>query len=350
MDDDNQRDLITRMAAQISALTAAFAGKLTPPGLGDGSLSKLRELYEDTVPAAATWRHSLHASMTPAILHFGDRPARTIAKQDWTFFRDHVRSKQITLMKRRPEPTTMNHEMARWRITHHWAVSQGLLHENPLVGIKPLKAKKHRQTEPNDADLEALRPLCDPELWAYVLLGYRRGLRGPSEARKLEWKNVDLERGHIKFTSAKSREPAALRIPSDIVEALRAIRPDVPGRYVFQSPMYTGSYVDATTLWRRFRIAADAAKLEPAEGDRRVVFHDTRHGFTSGMARKVPLAVAMRMSRHKSLRSASRYIHVNDADLEDAYEKLEKASRKPPKSAEPQEPKVTNADRKVTKG
>ncbi len=208
MDSEEAAALRAQIAALTAAVTALTNAKAVPGAIGDAPLSKLRELYEDSLPPGITWRHSAHASLTPAVVYFAARPAASLARQDWTFFRDRVRARQVTIMKRLPEATTLNHEMNRWRIAFSWAVSEGLLRENPLIGIRPLKAKKHRQTEPNDNDITALRPHCDDELWAYVMLGYRRGLRGPSEARKLEWKHVDLERGRIRFTSAKSREPA----------------------------------------------------------------------------------------------------------------------------------------------
>ena len=122
-----------------------------------------------------------------------------------------------------------------------------------------------------------------------------------------------------------------MRITSDVVEALRAIKPQI-GRWVF--PGLNGPLAP-NTLWRRVRTAIDAAGLEAAPGDNRMTYHDWRHGFVSSAARKFPLQVVMRLSRHKSLSAAERYIHTNDKDLEGAYEALEQdASRKAPHSAE----------------
>jgi hypothetical protein len=51
------------------------------------------------------------------------------------------------------------------------------------------------------------------------------------------------------------------------------------------------------------------------------------------MARKAPIAAAMKMSRHAGYRSAQRYIHVNEDDLEDAYTKLEEGARRGPRQS-----------------
>ena len=280
----------------------------------------------------ASWAMSMRASLKPALRHFDGRAADDLTRADWIHWRDHVRAKETTIRKGPPSVYTRNQELKRWRMAYTWAVTEGHCSTNPLTGIRAARgAKKHRETEPTRDDLESLRPHCDDELWAFVLLAFSRGFRA-SEARRLEWRQVDLERGVIVLWASqeKTRRQQQLRVTSRVVEALRAIRPDVPGRYVFQSPR-TGSPVVATTLWRRFRDAADAAGLQAADGDRRVVYHDLRHSFTSGAARRVPLQVAMRLSRHRSLSSAQRYIHVNDQDLEAAYRTLEDADRAGPK-------------------
>lgn len=327
-------DEASALRAQIEALTAAVqaltAQRSTSCGLGDGTLAKLLELHKATWPEGATWRLSRRATLRPAASYFGERPARALTKKDWTFFRDQVRAKTVTLMKSTPAPMTLNYELACWRAVHRWAIAEGLLAENPLVGIKPLKAKKHRETETTDDDVRRMRAFIDDEGWAYALLYQRRGLRAV-ESRKLEWVNVDLDRGRVSFMAAKTRVWTEVFIPSDVVEALCAIRPEVPGRYVFPSHKKPGQPCDATTLWRKWRLAADAAGLKAAPGDRRARPHDSRHGFTSNVARKNPIAVAMRLSRHAGYRSAQRYIHCNEDDLELAHQKLEDARRPPVK-------------------
>lgn len=323
-----------------TAMAAMAAGQGKDSGsLEDKSLLALLELYEATLPREASWRRSLHAMLMPAARHFGDRPARGVTRQDWIYFRDKVRAIQITVRKAVPTPYTLNQELGRWRIVYRWAMAEGLLKENPLALVKPLAAKKNRETEPTWDDIWALKAHCNAETWALILLGFRRGFRR-DEARRLEWRDVDLAGARIRLSAlrVKTREAASMRIPSDVVEALRAIKPELPGRYVFQSPR-TGIPLGKTTLWQRWRNAvdkarrADATKLQAADGDGRMVFHDTRHGFASGMARKVPLPVAMRMTRHRSLGAAGRYLHVNEDDLVEAHQKLEDDGRRGPQPA-----------------
>jgi len=329
------------LRAQIAALTAAVQAltSLQSRATVDASktLSELLALYEATWPREASWRRSLRAMLAPAAKHFGDRPAHSLTRQDWIYYRDKVRALQTTVRKGNPTPYTLNQELGRWRIVCRWAIAEGLLRENPLATVKPLPAKRHRETEPTWEDIAALKAHCTPDTWAMILLGFRRGFRR-DEARRLEWRDVDLERGRIRLPAhrVKTREAASMRIPSDVVAALKAIRPEIPGRFVFCSPREPSRPLGKTTIWTRWRNAvdkarrADGSKLQAADGDGRMVFHDTRHGFASNMARKNPLPVAMRMTRHRSLGAAARYLHVNEDDLELAYEKLENDARKSP--------------------
>ena len=334
---DRTEQLLEELLAKVARLEAA-SGKPGSTGC------TLEMLYKTD---SATWavdlsdprcddrdrRRTMHMRgiFKPALAHMGERIADSITKQDWIYFRDQVRAKQITKLKGTPTVYTLNYEIRQWRALLRRQAELGNCTTNPLVGLRPIRGeKKHRETEPTVADLEKLRPHCDAQLWAFVLLAFRRGFRA-SEARRLEWRQIDLEQGliHLRPSQEKIRRGGVMRVTSDVIEALRAIKPDV-GRYVFPGKF---GPLAATTMWRKVRAAIDAAELEAAPGDRRMTYHDWRHAAVSNWARKLSLQVAMRLSRHKSLSAAQRYIHVNDRDLEAAYEVMEQeaTNRKPPK-------------------
>lgn len=312
------------IASQARALE--MLTKASKPASTEKTLRQLAELYDATLPRDETWPKSVRSSMASALRHFGDRVADELTRADWTHYRDHVRAHVITNRKGPPTPLTINLEMTRWRTVYRFGKTEGHVLTNPLAEIKPLRAKKHRETEPSEADIQALRPHCSAVTWAFIAAGWRSGMRA-SEVRRLEWLWIDLKRGRVELPArvTKTRRARSVRLTSDAVEALRAIRPDIPPRYVFQSER-TGIPVVATTLWLQFRAAADAAKLQAAEGDRRVVYHDGRHRFMSDATRRgVRLDVAMKLAGQTSLSAAQRYLHTNEKDLDDAQEKLEEA-------------------------
>lgn len=334
MDEDGQLGELLRLVRAQAEETARMRAELASLRAAPATATTLRQLYEryEATWASATWAPQMRGNLAAGLRHYGDRVADSITRAEWVYWRDVLRAKETTLRKGPPSIYTRNQEFQRWRTAYRWGMAEGHVARNPLADVRAARGgKKHRETEPTAADLLALRPHCSPRLWAFVLLAFRRGFRA-SEARRLEWRQVDLEAGRIMLYAwqEKTRRAHRMRITSDVVEALRAIKPDV-GRYVF--PGRDGP-LHATTLWREFRTACDTAALQAAEGDRRVTYHDWRHGFTSGAARKMPLQVAMRLSRHKSLSAAQRYIHVNESDLDAAHEVLEAEARKPPRKIE----------------
>ncbi len=321
--------LLAELLEKVSRLEAA--GAKAPTG------KTLRELYEldEATWASASWAKGRRADLAAGLRHFGDQSADSITRAEWQHWRDHIRGEEITNRKRKPAPVTLNAEISLWRGIYRRAVLDGNCLSNPLDGLRKVRgAKRHRETEPTTADLRVVRRHCTDRTWAFILLAFRRGFRA-SEARRLEWKQVDLQRGRVTIYAwqEKTRRTHNLKIPSDVVEALKVIKPEL-GRFVFPG---RGGHAPlaATTLYRDVRAAFDKAGLEAAPGDDRVTFHDLRHGYTSTAARKLPLPVAMRMSRHRSLQAAQRYIHVNERELEEGDRVMEQeATRKPPHSAD----------------
>lgn len=298
-------------------------------------LNELRDLYVASLPPER-WRATWVSTLGPGAAYFGSRPADDITASDWVRFRDDVWAKAVTLRKRHPAPTTLNQGMKLWRGVYRWGKRHGYCSSNPLEGIVKLRAKKHRATNPGEDDVARLLPHCDARLTAFVLVAFRGGCRA-SEVRTLEWRQVDLETGRISLRAnqTKTRRARGVRITSDAVAALLAIRPDLPGRYVFPSPVTDGPLAPQT-LWAYFRDARDAAKLEAADGDVAVRYHDLRRGFAKRAGRAgVRLEVLSKLLGHSTVGQTVQYMDDGDdgPDLDDAQVLLEAAVRKPPRSS-----------------
>lgn len=324
---DGDESVAAALLAQLAALTAEVRGLKGSPRSAK-TLRELYNLYAVTLPQQENWIRNVHSATKPALELYGDRPADELTRADWLHYRDGVAAHVTTMRKGPPKASTLNLVMGRWNTIYRWGKEEGHVTTNPLAGIRPLRAKKHRETEPTDADVMKLRPHCDARLWAFIMLSYRSGMRA-SEVRKLEWRWIDLKKGRVRLPAhvTKTRKARAPRLTADALDALLAIKPDIPGRYVFESPV-TGLPLVAAFLWRSFRKAADTAALEAAEGDGRVTFHDLRHGFMSGATRKgVRLQVVMKLAGQTSLSAAQRYLHTNEDDLDEAQRVLDTAVR-----------------------
>jgi integrase len=322
------------MDAETRALAAALLARLGAEK--SRSLRELRDLFVETLPPEK-WKASWIAQLLPGVAHFGDRPADEIGAADWVRFRDQVWAKTKTRRKRLPEPTTLNQGMKLWRAVYRFGRKHGYCSTDPLAGVPKLRAKKHRMTNPSDEDVARLLPFCDDRLRAFVLVAFRGGCRA-SEVRTLEWRQIDLEAGRIALRAGqtKTRKARGVRITSDAVQALEAIRPNIPGRYVFPSPV-TGGPLAATTLWTHFSEARRQAKLEAADGDVAVRYHDLRRGFAKRAVRAgVRIEVLSKMLAHSTVAQTQDYIDDgdDDPDLDAAQVLLEAAVRKPAQRAQ----------------
>lgn len=354
--DSELRQLLAAQASQIASLTAsvqALTASVTALSeenarlraeLAEGRkgpqaahrvskpLSELLRLYIAGLQVKPKSKATIQATLAPAVRHFMDRPADDINRADWIHWRDNVRAKVTTVRKGPPTPYTLNLEIKRWRAVYRWGQVEEHCHTNPLTQVKLLKAKKHRHTRPSEEEVIALLSQCGALLLAFVVVGARTGMRS-AEVRNLEWSEIDLDHGQILLPWNKTKTDKERRVPltSDAVQALRLIKGDI-GRYVFENPDTHKPY-GRTKMWMMFREAVDKAGLQAAAGDGRVVYHDLRHAFMSWAVGRVPLPVAIAISGHSDLRSASRYIQVSDDQLIEAQRELDKAVREGPRRA-----------------
>lgn len=113
-------------------------------------------------------------------------------------------------------------------------------------------------------------PLCRRIYWGYLA---REGMRGPSEAARLVWSNVDLERGTVTLDENKTSVPRAWVLGADVVRALKRWRklryPDAgekapPNELVFVDDR-TGGSLEDERLADQFRKDLKAAGIERAE-------------------------------------------------------------------------------------
>lgn len=345
--DRSLREQLATMQAQVAAMTAAVTALTQARGpVSTGTtttVSRLFERYADTW-SGETWAASMRATLRTAVDHFGDRIADEVTRAEWIHWRDHVLAKRPTIRKNHktgvntpPTTYTVNQTFKRWRSVYRWGLGEGHVTRNPLVDVKAIRgAKKHRHTRPSEEDVIRIICASSPRQIAFVVVGARTGMRA-SELRTTPWKNVDLELGRIKIEwhRSKTRKERWVPLTSDCVAALKAIRPDIQPRYIFESDRIQGSPVVATTLWIEFRNTVDKLGIEAAKDDGRVVYHDLRHVFASWAVERLPLPVVAAIGGWTDLRTMSRYIQVTDQQIADAQVELERAERHGPKAVKP---------------
>ena len=228
-----------------------------------------------------------------------------------------------------------------------WAVNEGQLDRNPIIGTIRLDGTGERTTildQPEQytrlfstMDNMVAEGRLRPHVRAFVVLLSATGLRR-TEARTLRWGDLDLGARRITLRNPKGvklarQGPATetVSLPPIAAAALAAIRPEdahtdeqvfVPAR---------GQMIAVNHDWRRIRAEA---KLPPD-----LVLHSLRHSIgTAGIVAGMSTAEVGKMLRHRNLSVTQRYVHLAEASrsrLQDrAIESLIPTTEAPSRSDE----------------
>jgi integrase len=200
-----------------------------------------------------------------------------------------------------------------------WALENGLVGRNPLVGVRRPSARSKTMTAWSVDEARAfLKATADDQLASVWALALTRGLRR-GELCGLRWSDIDLDPGRIAITRTRvvvdgravdsdPKTAAGVRsVPLDpsLVTLLRPRRVQQSAEKLAAGPAYSdGGYVVSDelgepihpdTLSERFDKAVKAAQL------RRIRLHDCRHTAASLMlASGVPVKVVSEMLGHSS--------------------------------------------------
>jgi integrase len=308
-----QADQIKELASLVRALAPTQASAVVPTS--QIRFGELHDLYFETV-AEKSWAKSARDLMVAPMRHFKDAVAEEMKRSDWTYYRDQIRKKQTTRFGGPPSVGTRNLELIRAKIILNWAVTEERISRNPLTGVKPEPKRPPRETTIPDEGVERIQVACDPIMWAFIVVGIDSGMR-EGEVRGLRWMQIKPGgRVSISWTKAKTNRSRSVRLSQRASDALNAL-PRGFGGYVFENPD-TSLPFSRTWFWERWRSICVDAKLEAAEGDGNVHYHDGRHTFiTRTVERGTPLSVAMRAAGHVTLSQVSRYFHLEEHALDE---------------------------------
>jgi integrase len=204
-----------------------------------------------------------------------------------------------------------------------WAVGQGAITRNPIIGNLRLDGDGSRETvitEPAEyARLFAamdrlvaegqLRSLARAFITLAAATGARRG-----ELQALRRSNVDLRRRQITLTTSKGSKLArrgvrteTMSLPPIAAAALAAIWPD------FDSPddrIFPTTRGQRISIHRDWCLVRDAAGL-PAD----MVLHSLRHSAgTVGILAGMSTVEVQKLLRHRNVATTSKYVHLAEAN------------------------------------
>lgn len=166
---------------------------------------------------------------------------------------------------------------------------------------------------------DSLHPRFGPFLEFLAYTGARL-----SEALRLRWEDVELERGYALLQRTKNGEPQAVHLPAHLVEALERI----PRRH-----LHTGKPLDtvfgfakAGLIYSLLSKACERAKVEIPDG---VAFHAFRHTYGALMRRHGGLDTSglVATGRWKDRKAAAVYEHVEASESARRADRLPRRKR-----------------------
>jgi len=346
-----QAEQLKELASLVRGLAPTQTAAVTPTNTI--TFGELWDLYYETVKEKS-WAKSARDLMVAPLKHFKGKVVEEAKRSDWSYYRDHVRKKETTRFGGPPSVGTRNLELVRMKIVCNWAVSEEKISRNPFDGVKPEPKRPPRETTIPDEGVERIQVSCDPIMWAFIVVGIDSGMR-EGEVRGLRWAQIKPGgRVAISWTRAKTKRSRSVRLSQRACDAVDAL-PRGFGGYVFENPDTALPY-SRTWFWERWRSICVDAKLEAAEGDGNVHYHDGRHTFiTRTVERGTPLSVAMRAAGHVTLSQVSRYFHLEEHALDEMKARNDAAidgGRMGPKRAEsrPPEQQSTAKLKKIVDG
>jgi integrase len=250
--------------------------------------------------------------LAPIIRHFGVTP---LARIDQMAIDGAARK----ICPERSAATINRHIYTPISAVLHHAAKRGLC--SPPIIERPKQPKgRIRWITPWEADrlIASAAHHMTPLITFLLYTGARCG-----EALWLDWRNIDLERGHVSFPKTKNGEARGVPLHPRVVAALKALkhregeifrRPD--GK-PYERPRSIEDHSAGTRIKTAFRAACGRAGIEDFSP------HDCRHTWaTWHYAANRDLIALMKLGGWKSERMVLRYAHVNVGELAHTIERL----------------------------
>lgn len=196
-----------------------------------------------------------------------------------------------------------------YNVAEQWGVFSG---QNPCKKIK--KPKLNNQITEYLSHEELSRLLKVLETWKYpmqasiVSFSLYTGLR-PNEVFKLEWKDVNFEKGTITLRDPKGILDQILPLSPKAIDILNNVPKDYDTPFIFYSVL---GKQRRTILhgWKQIKVAAGIHKS--------FRYYDFRHNFASYLVSSgVSLYQVQKILTHKDASTTMRYAHLSDQALRD---------------------------------
>jgi integrase len=220
-----------------------------------------------------------------------------------------------SLLKDGRTPQRINRYHAWLRHVLNVAIRDGKLSQNPATKLKMFKEPKGRTRCLTPEEEAKLITALGPQYGACARFAMLTGLRQKEQFR-LQWTDVDFERGVLTLISTKSGDVQYIPLNQEAHALLRSLDSWQGSKWVFPS-QNPATHMDPTKVRRKYRKAVGQAGIPW------VTWHDLRHTFASRLAmRGVPMGTIAALLRHSTMALVKRYAHLSPAYLKEAVEEV----------------------------
>lgn len=196
----------------------------------------------------------------------------------------------------RTKPATVQRDLIALRAILNKAFREELLAQMPPFPRIKLEPGRSRWLTVDEE--KRLLMAAKPHLRALITFAVDTGGR-KSELLKLDWRNVDLDRGFVTFRKTKNGEDRSVRLTDRAQRVLAELSPKASG------PVFTFRGKAIKDIKSSFDHARARAEVEDFR------FHDLRHTFASRLVQQgVTLYEVMHLTGHKSFEMVQRYAHL----------------------------------------
>ena len=211
-------------------------------------------------------------------------------------------------------PQRVNRYMAWLRHVLNVAVREGKLAGNPVLKLTMYKEPKGKtrflSMEDEKRLLENLGPIYGPWARLAILTGLRQ-----SEQFRLQWKEVDLERGMLTLLVTKAGGVQYAPLNEEATTILRGFDSWQRSKWVFPSEN-PATAMDVRNFYNRVWLPALAEA-----GIEWTTWHDLRHTFASRLAMNGQNeGTIAALLRHSTTALVKRYAHLSPSHLKAAVE------------------------------
>lgn len=272
------------------------------------------ELFEEYIqrhskPNKKTWNEDVEKYQNHIEKPIGRMKLASISRSDIAFIHSNISRKGYF--------TAANRILALISSVFGWAISAGLWHSNPCLGIRRNKEKSRDRFIQGDElprFFEAVAKEENENIRDYVLMSLLTGARR-SNVLAMRWQDISFDRHEWRIEETKNGTPQTVALSPEAIEILQNRKPLNNSIFVFPGSGKSGHLEEPKKGWKRILKRAGIENLR---------IHDLRRTLGSWQAKTgASLAIIGKSLNHKNQNTTAIYARL---DLDPVRDSLNKAT------------------------